>query len=170
MCGPMEAVMGAQALGAVVGAYGQMQQAKSNSNMADYNAQVAANNAAYAEQNAQAALQKGEADIDDKRRETKQRAGLQRAQLAAMGFDPYEGNSVEMLVDTAVLGELDVLRIDADAKNRARNYRIQGSNYQAESTLGRYASKSYKRAGKINAAGTLITGASRAGSTFLAYK
>ncbi len=150
--------------------YSQSQQAKSQSNMAKYQAQVAENNAAYAEQNAQAALQRGEADKDDKRRETSQRAGLQRAQLAAMGFDVHGGSSIDILADTAALGELDVLRIDADAENRARNYRIQGSNFEAEAGLGRYAAKSYKRAGKTAMFSSLITGAGQSYGAYSDYQ
>jgi len=150
--------------------FGMIRQSSAASAESRYRSGIAANNAIIAEQNAQIALQKGEADIADKRRETRQLIGLQKAQLAAQGFDISQGSSIDILGDTAALGELDVLRIEEDAQNRAANFRHQASGFQAESTLGRFASKNQKTAGTLKATSTLITGATTAGLTQLALK
>lgn len=166
MCNPT-AVATIQIIGAGISAFGVLRQSQAASAESDFRSQIAANNAIIANQNAEVALEKGRAEIRDERRKTLQRIGLQRAQLAAQGFDVSEGSSIDILGDTAALGELDVLRIEADAENRARNFRIQASGFESEATLGRLASKSAKQVGKIGAASTLITGAGRAGSTLL---
>jgi hypothetical protein len=158
------------AVGTAVQTIGVIRQSRAASGQAAFKAGIARNNAIIAENNAQIALQKGEADVADKKRETRQRIGLQRAQLAAAGFSVSEGSSIDILGDTAALGELDVLRIDTDAKNRAANFRGQSANFQAESDLGRLAVKSKKKAGNLKAASSLISGASKTGTTFLATR
>lgn len=157
-------------IGTAVQTLGVIRQSQASSAEADFRAQIAANNAQIAENNAIIALQKGEADVADVRRDIRQRIGAQRAQLAAQGFDVSEGSSIDILGDTAALGELDVLRIEADAENRAENFRQQGANFQAESTLGTFAAKNIKKAGTLKATSTLITGVATAGLTQLALK
>lgn len=157
----------ASAVGTAVNALGEFQRGQAESAESDFRAQVARNNALIAEQNAQAELERGKADVRDQRRLIQQRIGSQRAQLAAQGFDVAEGSSIEILADTAVLGELDVLRIRADAENRARNLRQQAQDFRTESTLNAFAAKRAKQAGAIGAAGTLLTGAGRVGPSFL---
>lgn len=147
------------ALGAVQQSNAQKAAAKSAANEARYNAQVARNNQIIQEQNAEAALDQGRAEAEDKRRETAQRLGLQRAQLAAQGFDVGAGTSLDILGDTAALGELDVLRIESDAENRARNFRVQGSNFGAEAGLQDMSARNSLTAGALNSRSTLISGA-----------
>ncbi len=166
MCNPVIFMV----VGTMISAYAQYRQGQAASAQAKFTGQVASNNAIIAGQNAELALEKGRADVRDVRRETVQRIGSQRARLAAMGFDVSEGSSIDILGDTAALGELDVLRIEADAENRALNFRRQGSDFESEATLGRFAAKGARRAGTIGAVSTLLTGASRAGTTFLDRK
>ena len=170
MCSISAGLMAAQLAGTAISAYGQFQQGRQESAEAKFRAQVASNNAIIAGENADIALEKGRAEARDVRLKTAQRIGSQRAQLAAQGFDVSEGTSIDILGDTAALGELDVLRVEADAANQARDFEIQAGGFEAEATLGRFAAKGAKRAGTIGAVSTLITGASRAGSTFLDRK
>lgn len=161
MCTPT-AITAISLIGTGISAFGQLRAASAAAAESDFRSDIAANNANIANQNADLALDKGAADAADKRAETRQAIGLQRAQLAGAGFSVEDGSSIEILTDTAVLGDVDVLRIEADAENRAANFRQQGSDFAAESELGRFASKSQKKSGIIGATGTLITGAVRA--------
>ena len=170
MCSITAGLMAAQLAGTAINAIGQFQQGRQESAEAKFRARVASNNAIIADENAEIALEKGRAEARDVRLKTAQRIGSQRAQLAAHGFDVSEGTSIDILGDTAKLGELDVLRVEADAANRARDFEIQAGGFEAEATLGRFAAKGAKRAGTIGAVSTLITGASRAGTTFLDRK
>jgi hypothetical protein len=144
--------------------FGVLQQSRAASAQADFKTRIAQNNAQISENNAQAVEAKAEVDIEEKRRETRQRLSLQRTQIAAAGFQLGVGTGIDILGDTAALGELDVLRIDEDARNQAQNFRAQGANFQTEAELGRLSRKNIERAGKIKVAETLITGASRAGT------
>ncbi len=170
MCSVSAGLLTAQLIGVTVSAIGQFQQGRQSSAEARFRSQIASNNAIIAGQNAEIALEKGRADIRDKRRETRQRIGSQKAQLAAQGFSISEGTSIDILGDTAALGELDVLRIEADAENRARNFEVQAQGFESEAVLGRLAAKGARRAGVISAGATLLTGAARAGSAFLDRK
>lgn len=162
---------GLSLVGTAIQAFGTFRQSRAASGIADYRSGISDNNAIIAEQNAQLALEQGVADVEDKRLETKQKIGFERARLAAMGFFvDEEGSSVEILSDIAVLGELDALRITADAENKARNFRQQADNFRAEAGLGRLASKNIKKAGDIDTLGTLVTGAANTGTTFLATR
>jgi len=164
------ALTGLSLVGTGLSAFGMFSNSRSVARAADYRAGIANNNALIAEQNAILALEKGVADVEDKRLETRQRMGYEKTRLASMGFFIGEGSSVEILADTAILGELDALRITADAENRANNYRQQAGDFRTMADLNAFASQSAKTAGNINTAGSLITGAANAGTTFLATK
>jgi hypothetical protein len=169
MCDPT-IITAISVIGTGLRAFGQLQAGRAASQEAEFKSRIASNNAIIAGQNAQAELDKGRAERRDKQRETSQRIGLQRAQLAAQGFDVSQGSSIDILGDTAALGEFDALRIDADANNRARNFQFQQDNFNAEANLGSFASKNAKKAGLISAGGTLLGGGARAGATFLTLK
>ena len=161
------ALTGLSLVGTGLSAFGMFSNSRSTARAADYRAGIANNNALIAEQNAILALEKGVADVEDKRLETRQRMGYEKTRLASMGFFVGE---VEILADTAILGELDALRITADAENRANNYRQQAGDFRTMADLNAFASQSAKTACNINTAGSLITGAANAGTTFLATK
>lgn len=167
MCSPQIAFSIASLVGTGIQTFGALRAGNAASNESRFKSQVASNNAIIANQNADIALEKGRADVKDQRRLTKQRIGLQRAQLAGQGFDVSQGSSIDILSDTASLGELDVLRIEADAQNKARNLRNTALGFESEATLGRLASKNERKAGKISAASTLLTGAVKSGAFFL---
>lgn len=152
------------AVGTGIQIFSQMRQSRAASAESDFTTRIAQNNATIAANNADRILEKSEADIAEKRRETQQRLGLQRAQIAAAGFDLGSATTFDILGDTAALGELDVLRIEEDAENRAANFRAQGTNFQTEVALGRLQAENIERAGKLEAVGTLITGAAGAGA------
>ncbi len=148
-----------QLIGTGISVLGQIRQASAARNESTFRSQIAANNAIIAQQNAIAELERGRADIRDVRRDTAQKIGSQRARLAAQGFDVSQGTSIDILGDTAALGELDVLRVEADADNRANNLLVQASGFEAEVTLGRFERKNIKAERNIGVASTLITGA-----------
>lgn len=159
-----------QFVGTMMSSYGQLQEGRASAAESNYKAQIASNNAIIANQNAEAALDKGRADVRDVKRKTRQIIGLQRAELAAQGFDVGEGSSIDILGDTAALGELDVLRIQADAENRALNFKRQADSFTAQGRLDIFAGRNEETAGRIDAASTLLTGASKVGSDFLKKK
>ncbi len=115
MCGIPQGIAAAQIVGTIINAVGQFRQGQTSAAQSNFTARIATNNAIIAGNNAAAAIEKGQADIRDVRRETGQRIGLQRAQLAGAGFDVSEGTAIDIVGDTAALGELEVqLRVKSE--------------------------------------------------------
>jgi hypothetical protein len=130
--------------GTLVSAMGQMQQAKAASQAATYNSEVSnimANDA----------ILRGQAEEDAKRRETASLAGRQRAVMAANGVDITMGSPLQVLGDTARMGELDAISVRTDAEREATALRNQSQLYQAEAS-------SALSGGAIGAFGTVLSG------------
>jgi hypothetical protein len=129
MCAPMAFMIAA----AVASAASSYKNAQAEKQAAKYQAQVAGNNAKAAEQQAVDALQRGDMASQQVRRKYDQLGGTQRAAMAARGLDIGEGSALSILEDTAYFGELDQRTVRANAAREAWGYRVQGSNFQANS-------------------------------------
>ena len=146
---------------------GQRNAATSASNLANYQAMIARNNETMMKNNARFAMDKAKADIADVQLRKSIWQGQQRAELAAMGFNPDEGSSIDILADTAVLANIDSERILQQAEHDAWGFDYAASGFAAEAGLQKYAAKDAKTAGRLAVAGTLVSGATSAGTTFL---
>lgn len=139
-------------------AYGQYQQGQAQKESEKFNAQVSRNNAIIAERNAKAAKERGDAEADAKRRQIASVKGQQRAAFAASGVAIDEGTPLDILADTAELGELDVLNIKNNAEREAYNYRVQAGDFTAQAGLHDASARNASTAGLINAGTTVLTG------------
>lgn len=126
MCEPISATVATYAaIAATVAAVGGAAVSiKASTDAADYQAQVAKNQAQLTEWNAKIAEQ-------EKREETRQLIGKQRAEFAARGLNPNFGTAGEIQAQTAEIGELDALTIRINAKNEAAGLRSQGEAARA---------------------------------------
>jgi hypothetical protein len=158
---------GLSLLGTGVTMLGQRNAATSASNLANYQAMIARNNETMMKNNARFAMDKAKADIADVQLRKSIWQGQQRAELAAMGFNPDEGSSIDILADTAVLANIDSERILQQAEHDAWGFDYAASGFAAEAGLQKYAAKDAKTAGRLAVAGTALTGATSAGTTFL---
>lgn len=100
---------------AVLGAAGQIQQGQAAAAASNYNAQVADMNAKLSERRARDAIERGQLDEQRKRQEVAQIQGQQRAAMAANGVDLSFGSPLNIIVDTATMGEIDALTIRSSA-------------------------------------------------------
>jgi hypothetical protein len=98
-------------------------------------AQVARNNQLTADRNATLALQQGQVQEDRQRLKTAQQLGSQRAALAAQGGDVNTGSNLDLLGDTARVGESDVRAIRSSAAQQAYGYQVQGANADGQASL-----------------------------------
>lgn len=155
MCEPVAiASVVSSVAGTLLQAQAQSKQAKAAAAQARYQAQVADNNRALAERMAEDAEARGEVDVRRHRQQIEQLKGRQVAALAASGVDVASGSPLDVLADTAGLGALDEQTIRGNAAREAWQYRVQGSNEQAQATLLRS-----QAANTVSgAAGTLLTG------------
>jgi len=93
--------------------------------------------------------------------------GKQTAAQAANGLDVTFGSPLDLIVDTAVMGELDALTIKKNAYREEQDYRQQGNNYRAEAGMQQAAAKNAKKQGIFAAGGTLLGGI---GDAYKGYK
>lgn len=147
MCEPMTIAAIATAAGAAYSAHSQNQAGK-------YNAAVANENAKLAEGSAQDAIAQGEADVARYRTQIRALRGRQRAAIGSSNIE-LSGSPLDIMVDTATIGELDVQTIRNNAARNAYGFRTQGLNFRAQAKLDRYA-------GRTGAIGTLLTGGAQA--------
>lgn len=200
-------VAGAVVAGGAVQALGQVQAGRAEQRAFEYNADIqrenariaretAAANAVFAEENARfaefgaeastaradAALRRGAQEEIAHRLAVKQLMGRQRAVLAAQGQDIGDDSGLDILIDTAELGETDAIIIRNNAaleawgyevesfgqRVRAYNERVRGfnvleagrmdeRNFLAAATNYEYQGDLARRAGESRALGTLLS-------------
>lgn len=128
-------LMGASGAQAVLGAEQQAQQAAAQQNQrayqASYQTAVARNAAQASEYNAQDAERRGAVEEGRQRRKTSLLLGTQQARLAAQGSD-LAGSPLDILGDTAALGEEEVLAARYQAAREAWGQRIQAASQNAQ--------------------------------------
>ena len=115
-------------LGSVVGAIGQMQQAKAQAAQARYQAAVDRNNNIIAQRFAKDARSRGAAAEAQKRMQTTAVIGRQRAVMGARNLALDSGSPLDILGDTAALGEIDALTTRSNYERDAIGFEAQGCN------------------------------------------
>ncbi|MEK9754489.1 MAG: hypothetical protein VW338_14945 [Rhodospirillaceae bacterium] len=153
------ASIAASAVSTVVGAVGSIQQGRAAQAQANYQAQVARNNKIVADRQAADALERGKVSELNYRREVSRLAGRQKAVLAGNGVVVDQGSALDILGDTAELGELDALTIRSNAEREAYGYRVQGNNFEADARLAQARGSAAASAGTFGAITGLLSGA-----------
>jgi hypothetical protein len=154
---------------AAMAAVSSVQQAQQQSAQAKYQGAVAKNNQIIANQNAAAALKQGDNAAAESREKTQAMIGQQRASLAAQGGDINSGTALDIQSDTAGAGALDALTIKNNAAQQARQYQIQGNNFQADAQLQSMAGKNATAGGYTGVGTSLLGGASRGAGIWSDY-
>ena len=135
-------------VGAGTSAYGQYAAGENATEVADYKDGVE-KNAAIDAQN------RGTVAAAEHRDKVKRMIGTQRASMAASGVASDTGTGLDLLAETAGMGELDALRILNNSQREA-----EGLNSQAQLTT--MQGKFSKNAGTLSAGASLLSGASNA--------
>lgn len=120
---------------AAMGAMSSMQQAQAQQDQANYQAQVARNNAIIAQQQADDALLRGRQDEGEYRIQLSGFKGKQRSILAGSGFEANEDDALDILSDTAQIGEVDALKVRNNAQREAYKYQLAAQSGQAQAGL-----------------------------------
>ena len=150
----------------LMGGLGAIQQGQASAASARYNARVADMNARMADRAAKDALERGKLEEQKQRQKTAQLMGQQTAAMAANGVDIGFGSPLDLLVDTATLGELDALTIRSNAYREERDIRQQGANYRGQAGMYRSQASSASTGGFLGAMGTVLGGGSRASGQY----
>lgn len=146
----------------IMGGMGQIQQGRANAAAANYNAQVSDMNAKLADRAAKDALERGKVEEQKQRAKTAQIIGQQTAGMAANGLDLSFGSPLDLLVDTATLGEIDALTIRSNTYREERDIRQQGANYRGQAGMYRSQAASASTGGFLGAVGTVLGGGAQA--------
>lgn len=153
-----------------IGAYGAIQSGQAQKKQARYQSAVERNNATIAGWQAEDATQRGQIEEQRQRLATARLRGAQRAGMAANGIEIDSGSPLDVLMDTASLGELDALTIRSNAEREAYGFRSQQGNLMAQSGLTTMAGRNAATAGYIGAGSTLLSTAATAGDRAATYK
>jgi len=149
-----------------VGAFGAIQQGNAQAEASRYNGKVADMNAEMSRRRAKDAQERGAREEQQKRQQIAGLKGQQIAAMAANGVDLTFGSPLDTIADTAMLGELDALTIRKNAGREAYDHEVAAVNGKADANLSRMNADASQTAGYLNAAGTLLGGASKAYSDF----
>jgi hypothetical protein len=144
---PMVA-MGLSAAGTVVSAIGQNNAGKAEQQAANYNARVA-------EMNAAAEQDRAGVEADDYRRQQSRKLASSIAARGASGVAIGSGTPLMVSEDVVREIELGASRIGHEGATKANAYRNQA-------TLDRVSGKNARKAGRIAAGATLLSGGARA--------
>ena len=152
------AAIASTALGTVY----SIQQGKQQQAMYNYQAKVAQENAEIAKKNADTERQTGIEEARLQRMKTLQAVGAQQTAMAANGMDVTQGTSLDIIEDTAAMGELDALQIQTNYERKALAYEQQAGNYTNQANMDAISGRNAYTAGKINAVTTGLNGISKA--------
>ena len=146
----------------IAGTAGSFQQAQATQAAAEFNAKVGEMNATLSERRAQDAIERGAKEEQRKRQEVQRILGQQQAGMAANGVDIAFGSPLDLLTDTAVMGEIDALTIRQNAYRESYDHQVDAANKRSGATLNRMEGKAAKTAGYLDAFGTILGGAGKA--------
>jgi len=129
----------------LLGAAGQMSQARAQAQSANYQSQLAQMNAQIAEARSRDAIERGQVEESQKRQQVSNFMGRQKVAFARNNVDMRFGSPLDSIVDTATLGEMDALTIRANAAREAYDHRVGAANARAQSSLYKMEEKMLKR-------------------------
>ena len=144
-----------------LGTVSSVQQGKQQQAMYNYQAKVAEENAKIANKNAATERQTGIEEARLQRMKTLQAVGSQQAAMAANGMDVTQGTSLDIIEDTAAMGELDALQIQTNYERKAQSYEAQANNFNNQASMDVIAGKNAYTAGQIKAVQTGLNGVSK---------
>ena len=135
-----------------------VQQANAAEAEAEYQAKVQRENAKIAEENAAVQRQQGIEEERMQRLKTARNVASQKTAMAANGIDVTTGTALDVIEDTATIGELDALQTRYNYERQALAYEAQADNFQNQANLDVLKGKNAQTAGYLNAGATGLAG------------
>ena len=163
MCDPMTALAVASVAASTAGAY---QQSKAAKESAKYQAAVSRNNAIIAERQAADRIDQGKQEERNFRKQLETLKGKQRSSFSASGVVVDQDTPLDILGETAELGELDAFTIRRNAEREAYGFELQANNFENQAKL---SDANAKNNNPFFAAGTTLLTSSSAAAFNLGY-
>ena len=135
---------------------GQQQQAAAQKGNLRHQEAIAQNNKTIMQYREADAKKRGQAAADDHRQKVLVLKGRQRAVMASTGFEINSDDAIDILADTAEMGELDALTIQNNADREAWGYAIEGSNAGNQAAM--YGAQASNVSPLLSAGTTLFAG------------
>lgn len=127
----------------------------SNKKAAEANAQIAENNARLAAADAETERAMGDRESQQQTWRMRAMEGQQRAAIAASGVDSQIGTPVEVLGESAMLGEVDQQTIRLNAARRAWGFSAQSQNIRNQSRVDQFSARSQRTATVLGGLGSM---------------
>ncbi|MBQ8475708.1 hypothetical protein IJ531_01450 [bacterium] len=148
--------------GSAMGAVSSYNQGKTQKAQYEAEAKVAQKNAKIAQNNADQKRQEGIEAARTQRIKTLQAVGAQQTAIAANGIDISQGSALDLIEDTAAMGELDAITTRYNAESQAQSYEMQRDNFNNQTNLDIIAGQNAYKAGKLKAFGQGLETAGKA--------
>jgi hypothetical protein len=159
--------LGSSVLGGIMGSSSAKASAESQKKMGMYQAGVAMLNAKIAQQNADYASVEGEQSTMRYGMGARQQAGQIVAAQSASGLDVRSGSNKDVQDSQHLVSNMDMDQIRRNAAKTAYDYKVEAGKYTADALAAFSGAQDATKAGKINAATSLIGGASSVASKWL---
>jgi hypothetical protein len=143
-------------------AYSQQQAGKQAQMTANYNAEINNRNAEAADKAALDATQRGADEAAQVKERARRIAASQRAGAAGGGVSVDSGSALDLLTETAGMGELDALTTLNNAQREAYGFKSQATNQRMQAGAQKLQGDQAASAGKSQAFGTILTGGYKA--------
>lgn len=134
----------------IMGVISANNQAKAQEEQYNYQAQVNQQNAKISQEKAAEEKQQGIEEARLQRIKASQVIGSQKTAMAANGVDITQGTALDVIEDTAAMGELDALQTRANYERKAQALETQAGNYENQSALDTIAGQNAYSAGRMN--------------------
>ena len=125
---------------------------------AEYQARVQRENAKIAEENAAIERQQGIEEERMQRLKTARQVASQKTAMAANGIDISQGTALDVIEDTATMGELDALQTRYNYERQAIAYEAQANNFNNQANLDIIKGQNAQKAGYLKAASSGLAG------------
>jgi hypothetical protein len=159
--------IGSTIAGSLLGAQGAAAQGSANSQMYAYQAGIANLNQQIAGQNQEFAFQTGDQQALREGLKQGQRMGAIKTNQAASGFDIRSGSNAQVQASQANLDSIDTATIRSNAAKVAYGYQETGAVSGMQSELYTKAAGNAAQAGGINAAASILGGATSVANMWL---
>lgn len=164
------AMAGMQAVGSIVGAYGQLESAKAGATSEFANAEIAENNAEIATQKAAWAGAEGVQQASNLQLKNRAQIGGIEANQGASGVEVGTGSNHDVVESAREVGMLDAMTIRSNAARQAYGYQVEAADDRVQANLMRKGAKATIKQGRINAVSTLLGGGASAVDSYGKYQ
>lgn len=148
----------------------QKQAGAAQANALRYQADVDQNNKIITDQLAKDAIDRGRTEEQMHRIKIGQLKSEQLNAFAKNGVETDSGSALDVLSDTAMIGELEALTIRNNAEREAYGYKVQGMNYSASSANNRTAASTAKSSANMAAMTSVLSTAGSVAGKWYDYK